>query len=57
MADIKQAAKWMQERKRVRRPGDGSDYVWERGRGIYHGTEDDGEAMPFTSADILADDW
>jgi len=57
MADIKQAAKWMQDRKHVRRAGDEPKYVWERGRGIYRGNEDEGEVMAFTSADLLAEDW
>ena len=56
MADIKQAAKWMQEGKHVRREGR-DKYVWERGRGIYIGSEDEGEVKAFTSADLLADDW
>jgi hypothetical protein len=57
MADIKQAAKWMGNRARVRREGEEPKYTWERGRGIYYGTEDEGEVRAFTSSDLLAEDW
>lgn len=57
MAGIIQAAVWMTENKRVRRAGDEPKYVWERGRGIYRGDEDEAEPMVFTSADPMANDW
>jgi hypothetical protein len=60
MADIKQAAEWMQEGKRVRRPGwikDGfkcedplnsfSSIVWA----------DDNAIADIGCVDLLADDW
>ena len=61
MADIKQAAKWMQEGKRVRRKGwleeelylylpEGDDEAWAE-HPSYHYTAD------YTMQDLLADDW
>ena len=58
MADIKQAAKWMQEGQRVRRPSFFGDFAYIKGRGnsidtIDHNPEDE----PLNITDLLADDW
>ena len=67
MADIKQAAKWMDEGKRVRRPylakslSLGNEitfkqwivvYIGKRVRRSHGNTE-----APFSTDDLLADDW
>lgn len=60
MADIKQAAKWMREGKRVRRNGWHHCYREERGQivddGLGH-TDYQGYEIDTCTSDLLADDW
>jgi hypothetical protein len=57
MADIKQAAKWMQDGKRVRRT------LWGNSESIgpqsyrQDVVDQDGERTRFLVDDLLADDW
>jgi len=64
MADIKQAAKWMQEGKTVfRRPRTGFKWrIWLGDDGTITDTDalneyEDTYPAPFDCKDILADDW
>ena len=69
MADIKQAAKWMDKGKRVRRKSarkeDGGEHIFSAGPyfGFIHhqryiqGRRDDLAVDMLETADLLADDW
>lgn len=65
MADIKQAAKWMQEGKQVRRPDcDGTISCGEaQGPNRFIAVFENGKRsrdfrlVPFNCEDLLADDW
>ena len=57
MADIKQAAKWMNEGRPVRRPQSEDDGIYEAssiGHFVERNTED---KAWLTTEDLLADDW
>ena len=55
MADIKQAAKWMDEGKRVKRRE--WKAVYEAQDAIYMPVKWDQHDAPFSIQDLLADDW
>jgi hypothetical protein len=63
MADIKQAAKWMKDGEKVRRPQFFGDFAYLAERklnGVSNqiGTTDGNVSdEPFTISDLLADDW
>jgi len=64
MADIKQAAKWMQEGERVRRPFLASGIsIGFRGRGTWIRVYENGQlaadarVAPFDVEELLAEDW
>jgi hypothetical protein len=58
VADIKQAAKWMKDGEKVRRPGFFGNFAYRKGRGILIDTTDGNpEDEPLNLSDLVAEDW
>ncbi len=58
MADIKQAAKWMKEGKRVKRADWRAEFGTISTQGLIYWLNDDSKPKGyFSTTDLLADDW